>query len=150
MNNTEISYDPHLIITQIRPGFHIYIYLKGPYTFFYTISPWSNIILVVLQDNYFDFGYLIQHALFSIGFYMSSLQELCAYWVMSDAPGRSALGSPRTYHARIPWQQTMSHPNVAQRYRANINDKVFPRELYAMECHKCWQFYDWSPWSRSF
>ena len=66
---------------------------------------------------------------------MSSLQELCANCVMSDAPGRSALGSPRTYHTRIPWQQTMSHPKVAQRYKADNNDKAFPRELYTMECH---------------
>ena len=82
-----------------------------------------------------DFGFLIQHTWFSTGFYMSSLQELCANWVMSNAPGRSALGSPQTYHARIPWQQTTSHPNVTQRYKADINDKVFPRKPYTMECH---------------
>ena len=56
---------------------------------------------------------------------------------MSDAPGRSALGSPRTYHARIPWQQTTSHPNVAQRYKADNNDKAFPRDPYTKECHTC-------------
>ena len=116
---------------------HIYIYSKGPSTPFYTISPSSNIILVVLSDNYFDFGFLIHHAWFSTGFYMSSLQELCANWVISDAPGRRALGSPRTYHARIPWQNTTSHPNVTQRYKADINDKVFPRKPYTMECHTC-------------
>ena len=66
---------------------------------------------------------------------MSSLQELCANRVMSDAPGRGALGSPRTYHARIPWQQTTSHPNVAQRYKADINDKAFPRDPHTLECH---------------
>ena len=55
---------------------------------------------------------------------MSSLQDLCANWVMSDALGRSALGSPRTYHARIPWQQNTPHLNVAQRYKADINDKA--------------------------
>ena len=55
---------------------------------------------------------------------------------MSDAPGRGGPGSPRTYHARIPWQQTTSHPTEAQRYRADTNDRVFPRDLYTMECHK--------------
>ena len=54
---------------------------------------------------------------------------------MSDAPDRSASESPWIYHARIHWQQTTSHPNVAQRYRADINDKVFPRDPYTMECH---------------
>ena len=66
---------------------------------------------------------------------MSCLQELSANSVMSDARGRSALGSPRTYHARIPEQRNTPHPNVAQRYKADINDKVCPRELYTMECH---------------
>ena len=73
--------------------------------------------------------------MFRLGFYMSSLQELCANWVMSGAPGRSAPGSPRTYHARIPWQQTTSHPTEAQRYRADINDKYSHGILYTMECH---------------
>ena len=53
---------------------------------------------------------------------------------MSDAPGRGALGSPRTYHMRIPCQQNTPHPNVAQRYKADNNDKAFPRELYTYVC----------------
>ena len=72
---------------------------------------------------------------------MLSLQELCANSVISYAPGRSAPGSPRTYHARIPWQQTTSHPTEAQKYRADINDRVFPRNLYTMECHTCLRWY---------
>ena len=44
MNNTIISYESHMITAQIRSGFYIYIYLKGPSASCYTISPWSNII----------------------------------------------------------------------------------------------------------
>ena len=66
---------------------------------------------------------------------MYSVQKQCANWLIRHAPGRSAPGSPRTYHARIPWQQTTSHLTGALRCRADINDKAFPRNLYTMECH---------------
>ena len=36
--NTEISYDPHLIIIQIRPGFHIYIHERSFYILLYIIT----------------------------------------------------------------------------------------------------------------
>ena len=38
MNNTEISYDLHLIIIQIRPGFHIYILERSFCLLLYTIT----------------------------------------------------------------------------------------------------------------
>ena len=138
MNNTEISCDPHLIITQIRLGFHIYILEMSFCLLLYNITMiqhYSRCVIRQLLRLRISDTTRVVYALFRLGFYMSSLQELWPNWVMSNAPGRSALGSPRTYHARIPWQQTTSHPNVAQRYRADINDKVFPRDLYTMECH---------------
>ena len=68
---------------------------------------------------------------------MSSLQELCANCLISNAPARSASGIPRTYHARIPWQRTTSPPTEAQKHRAIFMYTAFPRDLYSAECHTC-------------
>ena len=84
-----------------NPSRFSHILSKGPSTSFYTISPWSITILVVLFDNYFDFGFLIQHTWLSTGLYMLSLKELCANWVSNDAPSR---GRPRR-------PANMSHEN---------------------------------------
>ena len=82
---------------------YIYIYYtKGPSTSFYTLSPWSNTILVVLYGNYFDFGFLIQHTWLSTGFYMLLLKELCANWVISDALDRGRPREPANISHEIP------------------------------------------------
>ena len=137
MNNTEISYDSHLIITQIRPGVHIYILERSFCLLLYNITMIQHYSRCVIRQLLWlrltdTFNW---HELFRLGFYMSSLQELCSNWVISDAPGRSAPGSPRTYHARIPWQQTTSQHTEALRHRGILMYTAFPRDLYSAECH---------------
>ena len=85
--------DPHLLIIQIRPGFHIYIY---------EISFYIPLYIITMIQNYSR----------------SVLWQLL--WLrISDT----------TYvvkYTRFPWQPNTPYPNVAQRYKADINDKVSP------------------------
>ena len=46
---------------------------------------------------------------------------------MSDAPGRSAPGKPANISRENPLATDYVHPTEAQKYRVDVNDKVFPR-----------------------
>ena len=137
MNNTEISYDLHLIIIQIRPGFHIYILERSFCLLLYTITMIQHYSRCVIRQLLWLWFINTTCVVLTRFFNMSSLQELCANCLISDAPTRSASRSPQTYHARIPWQRTTSPPTEAQKHRAIFMYTAFPRDLYSAECHTC-------------
>ena len=121
MNNTIISYESHLITTQFRSGFHIYILDRSFCLMSYNIAMiqhyYSRCVirqLLWLRSTY-------PNAWFRLGFYMCSLQELSANWLLPQAPDRSVPGARKTYYTRIPWQRTTSHLTRALRYRGDIN-----------------------------
>ena len=80
---------------------------------------------VIRQLLWLRFTY--PNAWFRLGFYMCSLQELSANWLLPQAPDRSVPGARETYYMRIPWQRTTSHLTRALRYRGILMYKVLPR-----------------------
>ena len=88
MNNTILSYESHLITTQIRSGFYIYILERSFCLMLYNIAMiqhYSRCVirqLLWLRSTY-------PNAWFRLGFYMFSLQELSANWLLPQAPDRS-------------------------------------------------------------
>ena len=129
MNNTIISYESHLITTQIRSGFYIYILERSFCLMLYNIAMIQHYSRCVIRQLLW-LRLTYPNAWLRLGFYMCSLQELSANWLLPRAPDRSVPGARETYYTRIPWQRTMSHPTRALRYRVIIIYKVFPRNLY--------------------
>ena len=140
MNNTEISYESHLITTQFRSGFYIYILDRSFFLMLYNIAMIQHYSRCVIRQLLW-LRLTHPNAWFRLGFYMCSLQELSANWLLPRAADRSVPGARETYYTRIPWQRTTSHPTRALRYRGIIMYKVFPRNPYSTECHNLIHIY---------
>ena len=138
MNNTMISYESHLITTHIRPGFYIYILERSFCLILYNIAMIQHYSRCVIRQLLW-LRLTYPTTWLRLGFYMWSLQELSANWLLPRAADRSVPGARETYYTRIPWQRTTSHPTRALRYRGVIMYIVFPRILYSTECHICAQ-----------
>ena len=99
--NTEISYDKHLIIIQIRPGFHIYTLERSFCLPLYIITMIQYYSRCVLWQILW-LRILIQHSWLYTGFYIWSHQELCANWIITDALGRGRPREPANISHEIP------------------------------------------------
>ena len=107
-NNTIISYESHLITTQFRSGFYIHILESSFCLMLYNIAMIQYHSRCVIRQLLWLWS-TYPNVLLRLGFYMCSLQELCANWLLRQAPDRSAPGARETYYTIIPWQQTTSH-----------------------------------------
>ena len=134
MNNTIISYESHLITIQIRSGFYIYILERSFCLMLYNIAMIHyHSRCVIRQFLWLRLSY--PNAWFRLGFYMYSLQELCANWLIRHAHDRSASEARE--------QITRESPDNRLRHillgpwgtRGILMYTVFPRNLYSTECH---------------
>ena len=104
----------------ISSGFYIYILERSFCLMLYNIAMiqhYSRCVirqLLWLRSTY-------PNAWFRLGFYMFSLQELSANWLLPQAHDRSVPGARETYYTRIPWQRTTSHLTRALMYKGEIN-----------------------------
>ena len=140
-NNTIISYESHLrITTQFRSGFYIHILERSFCLMLYNISMIQyHSRCVIRQLLWLRSTY--PNVLLRLGFYMCSLQELCANWLIRHAPDRSASGA----REHITWES----PDNGLRHillghwgtRGILMYKVFPRNLYSTECHTSCRWY---------
>ena len=77
------------------------------------------------------------NVLLRLGFYMCSLQELCANWLLRPTPDRSASGA-REHITRESHDNRLRHILLGPwGTRGILMYKVFPRNLYSTECHTC-------------
>ena len=134
MNNTIISYESHLITTQFRSGFYIYILERSFCLMLYNIAMiqhYSRYIirqLLWLRSTY-------PNVWFRLGFYMCSLQELSANWLLRQAPDRGAPGA-REHITRESPDNRLRHILLGPwGTKGILMYKVFPRNLYSTECH---------------
>ena len=72
------------------------------------------------------------NVLLRLGFYMFSLQELCANWLLRQAPDRGAPGA-REHITRETPDNRLRHILLGP--WGILMYKVFPRNLYSTECH---------------
>ena len=129
-NNTIISYESHLITIQIRSGFYIYIYT------------WKVLLPHVIQYHsrcvirqFLWLRLTYPNVLLRLGFYMCSLQELCANWLLTATPDRSA-SEAREHITRESPDNRLRHILLGPwGTRGILMYKVFPRNLYSTECH---------------
>ena len=133
-NNTIISYESHLIATQFRSGFYIHILEMSFYFMLYNISMIQyHSRCVIRQLLWFRSTY--PNVLLRLGFYMCSLQELCANWLIRHAPDRSA-SEAREHITRESPDNGLHHILLGPwGTRGILMYKVFPRNLYSTECH---------------
>ena len=128
MNNTIFSYESHLITTQFRSGFYIHILERSFCLMLYNIAMIQQYSRCVIRSTY-------PNVLPRLGFYMCSLQELCANRLLRQPPDRSAPGA-REHITRESPDNKLRHillgPWVT---RGILTYKVFPRNLYSTECH---------------
>ena len=134
MNNTIISYESHLITTQFRSGFYIYILERSFFLMLYNIAMiqhYSRCVirqLLWLRSTY-------PNVLFRLGFYMCSLQELSANWLLRQAPDRGA-PEAREHETRESHDNRLRHILLGPwGTRGILMYKVFPRNLYSTVCH---------------
>ena len=105
MNNAIISYESHLITTQFRSGFYIYILDRSFCLMLYNIAMIQHYSRCVIRQLLW-LRSIYPNVWFRLCFYMCSLQELIANWLLPQAPDRSVPGARETYYTRIPWQRT--------------------------------------------
>ena len=134
MSNTIISYESHLITTQFRSGFYIYILERSFCLMLYNIAMiqhYSRCVirqLLWLRSTY-------PNVLFRLGFYMCSPQELSAHWLLWQAHDRGATGA-REHITRESPDNALRHILLGPwGTRGILMYKVFPRNLYSTECH---------------
>ena len=143
-NNTIISYEPHLITTQIRSGFYIHILERSFCFMLYNISMiqyYSR--CVIRQSLWLWLTYL--NVWFRLGFYMCSLQELCANWLLRPTPDRSA-SEAREHITRESPDNRLRHILLGPwGTRGILMYKVFPRNLYSTEVMTRYDFL-WDRW----
>ena len=136
MNNIIISYKSHLIITQIRSGFYIYILERSFCLMLYNftmIQHYSRCVirqLLWLRSTY-------PHASFTLGLYMWTLQWLSANWIMRQSPDRHVPDAREIYHEKpitTNYVTPCRGPEVQGGYSCI---KRSSGTCYSMECHTC-------------
>ena len=96
--HTKISYDLYLIITQIRPGFHIYALERSFCLPLYNITMIRHYSRCVIRQLL----WLRLHVLIRLCFYIRTTWELTANWLIRDALARSAPGEPANISRDVP------------------------------------------------
>ena len=135
MNNTIISYESHLITTQFRSGFYIYILKRSFCLMLYNIAMIQHYSRCVIRQLLWLWS-TYPNVLFRLGFYMCSLQELSANWLLRQAPDRGAPGACE-HITRESHDNRLRHILLGPwGTRGILMYKVFPRNLYSTECHR--------------
>ena len=133
-NNTIISYESHLITTQFRSGFYIHILERSFCLMLYNIAMIQYLSRCVIRQLLW-LRSTYPNVLLRLGFYMCSLQELCANWLIRHAPDRSA-SEAREHITRESPDNGLRHILLGPwGTRGILMYKVFPRNLYSTECH---------------
>ena len=133
-NNTIISYESHLITTQFRSGFYIHILEWSFCPMLYNIAMIQYHSRCVIRQSLWLWS-TYPNVFLRLGFYMFSLQELCANWLLRPAPDRSASGA-REHITRESPDNRLRHILLGPwGTRGILMYKVFPRNLYSTECH---------------
>ena len=94
MNNTEISYESHLITTQFRSGFYIYILDRSFFLMLYNITMIQHYSRCVIRQLLW-LRLIHPNTWFRLGFYMCSLQKLSANWLLAASGRQERAGRPR-------------------------------------------------------
>ena len=133
-NNTIISYESHLITTQFRSGFYIHILERSFCLMLYNIAMIQYHSRCVIRQLLWLWS-TYPNVLLRLGLYMCSLQELCANWLLRQAPDRSAPGA-REHITRESSDNWLRYILLGPwGTRGILMYKLFPRNLYSTECH---------------